>query len=62
MTKIRTIKTYYLVFAIFYLVICFVPLFSGAMQEMLQKVFWLVLIGYTVIEFMDNLKDLDSET
>ncbi|MDO5520804.1 MAG: hypothetical protein Q4G58_09975 [bacterium] len=61
MNNIRQIRNYYLVFAILYLVVCFVPLFSMGVQTFLQKLFWLVLIGYTIVEFADNLKDMNDQ-
>lgn len=54
MKKTTLVRNYYLIFSIIYLVICFIPQFGGRIQDIMQKGFWIILIGYAVIEFVDN--------
>lgn len=60
MNNTTFIRNCYLVFCSIYLLICFLPIFSGTFQTVLQKWFWLVLIVYAGIEFVDNQVRFDE--
>lgn len=61
MKKTTLVRNCYLVFSIIYLLICFIPQLQGAIQNVMQKGFWIILIGYAVIEFVDNQVRFEEE-